>query len=48
MNNYFEFYAFGYDVRLKHVSELWYSERRGINCKIYLFFNIALVVRRRT
>lgn len=47
MNNYFEFSIFGYEIRAKHIKYLWFSERNEISCKVYLFLNIALIVRKK-
>lgn len=47
MNNYFEFKLFGYEVRAKHVRHLWFSERNEIGCQVYLFLNVALIIKRR-
>ena len=47
MNNYFKFNLFGYEIRAKHVRDLWFSERNEINCNVYLFYSFALIIKRR-
>jgi hypothetical protein len=47
MNNYyFTFFFHKHQIIVKHVYSLWFSERHEIGCKVYLFFNIAIVIKK--
>jgi hypothetical protein len=45
--DFFQLRILDYIITVKPVRYLWFSERNEIDCKVYLIFSIAIVIKNR-